>query len=396
MIHRYREWQKKYRFTRKFKIIIGLLVCFIVLAGIAPFIFEPAINTNSQKASETMGNLERPSEKILRVKKGDLIETILGDGIIVPSRSYVLSFGDVSGTLSKLYVKAGDSVKAGDTIAVIHSGSLDLQMQQQKVEIKRCNLKIKEIVDQIWSIQNTLKQAEADYKRILESNKTAPRDEVDRLKILIEQENLQLDSANKERDMALMELNGAMLALKDIKTKLKECRMVAPVSGVVTYVDNVLETQYINNGQIIARVVGYKDVVLKVLSKDIEPMKYGTSCMVAVGDKSFNAEVYKPLLGQMDDFNINSSDLKKQEFFKINNLSQNYSINQHINVKLKLELKRNVLVIPKASIKYDGLKYFVEVLEGGKPVRREIKIGLETWNKVEVVEGLKEGEEIVY
>jgi HlyD family secretion protein len=62
--------------------------------------------------------------------------------------------------------------------------------------------------------------------------------------------------------------------------------------------------------------------------------------------------------------------------------------------------KKNVLVIPARAVKTEQGKKIVQVMvgdetKGGKPTPREIKVGMETSDAVEVLDGLKEGEKVV-
>ncbi len=66
------------------------------------------------------------------------------------------------------------------------------------------------------------------------------------------------------------------------------------------------------------------------------------------------------------------------------------------DVVIKTASKENVLVVPDTAIIERDNRYIVKVLKGEQIEEREIKIGLEGSNNlVEVVSGLKEGEEVV-
>lgn len=66
-----------------------------------------------------------------------------------------------------------------------------------------------------------------------------------------------------------------------------------------------------------------------------------------------------------------------------------------IDLDVLVARETDVLVVPQASIRYDQDGPFVEVLEGGqiRPVR--VKTGLSDESHIEIVEGLKGGEEVV-
>lgn len=84
------------------------------------------------------------------------------------------------------------------------------------------------------------------------------------------------------------------------------------------------------------------------------------------------------------EFPISSIDLSK------------YRLGMNGDVEIKLETKENVLTIPLIAIKERDGKIFVEVKTGTATTEeKEIEIGLETDEKVEVLSGLTETDEIV-
>ena len=60
-----------------------------------------------------------------------------------------------------------------------------------------------------------------------------------------------------------------------------------------------------------------------------------------------------------------------------------------------LNKRENVLAVPNKSIKREGGKKVVTVLENNKPVQKAIKTGWKDSNYTEVFEGLREGEQVV-
>lgn len=65
------------------------------------------------------------------------------------------------------------------------------------------------------------------------------------------------------------------------------------------------------------------------------------------------------------------------------------------DVTITLARLADVVHIPDSAIERAGGKTSVQVLENGKPARREIQVGLTNWTDTQVVGGLQEGEEVV-
>lgn len=57
--------------------------------------------------------------------------------------------------------------------------------------------------------------------------------------------------------------------------------------------------------------------------------------------------------------------------------------------------KKNALVIPRRSIVRKGDSTFVYVLENSKPIKKQIKLGIQNQTEAEVIEGIHEGQLVI-
>ncbi|MDI6827232.1 MAG: efflux RND transporter periplasmic adaptor subunit, partial [Armatimonadota bacterium] len=60
-----------------------------------------------------------------------------------------------------------------------------------------------------------------------------------------------------------------------------------------------------------------------------------------------------------------------------------------------IERKENVLVVPTEAVRDEDGKYTVTVIKNGKQIERKVEIGIAGDEFTEIVDGLKEGEEVV-
>ncbi len=114
----------------KKKVIIAVILILIIAAagtvGIKYF--------NSKNAKATVGQ-----QATAIAKKGDLSVSVSGSGPISSTNKYDLT-SNVSGTLSNIYFKDGDKVKAGDLIYEIDDKDTQLQVRQLKNSIAQAQL----------------------------------------------------------------------------------------------------------------------------------------------------------------------------------------------------------------------------------------------------------------
>lgn len=76
---------------------------------------------------------------------------------------------------------------------------------------------------------------------------------------------------------------------------------------------------------------------------------------------------------------------------KVENLRPEYDL----NIKVIINNRKDVLVIPENAVFQQRNKNYVFVNEKGIAVLMEIETGVESERKIEVVRGLKEGEEVI-
>ncbi len=66
-----------------------------------------------------------------------------------------------------------------------------------------------------------------------------------------------------------------------------------------------------------------------------------------------------------------------------------------VDMKVMIEASRQAILIPTGAVIQKDLKEYVEVLVGGNLVEREITTGIKVNNRIEVIEGLTEGEQVI-
>jgi len=125
----------------KRKLIISIVVIMVLIASVII-----GVNYfNSRNSKETA-----VQRAIVPVMKGDLSITVSGSGPISSSEKYTLT-SNVNGTITRLYFKDGDRIKAGELIFEIDDKDAQLQIKQLKNSIALSLL----------SLNNSIKDFEA-------------------------------------------------------------------------------------------------------------------------------------------------------------------------------------------------------------------------------------------
>lgn len=117
------------KISKKKIILIAVIILLIATAAIAGIKFS---NAKASKAANAQ-------QATAIARKGDLSVVVSGSGPISSSSKYTLT-SNVSGTLTKIYFKDGDKVKAGDLIFEIDDKDTQLKINQLKNSIAQAQL----------------------------------------------------------------------------------------------------------------------------------------------------------------------------------------------------------------------------------------------------------------
>ena len=102
---------------------------------------------------------------------------VTADAVVLPERSVDVTF-DTSGTVAKLFVKEGDTIKMGDPLAMLDTHDLDLQVAQSKASLAQAQASYDKIAagattEEIAAQQANVRNAEANLQKTRTSNYTA-------------------------------------------------------------------------------------------------------------------------------------------------------------------------------------------------------------------------------
>ena len=302
---------------------------------------------------------------LAKVRRGDLTQTVSASGKTKSQNQVDLKF-QTSGLLTWVGVKEGDWVKKWQVIAQLDRREL----QKTLDKYLRDYSKQRNDFEEMWRI--TYKGAKPEQaltdtaRRILEKNQW-------------------------DLEKAVLDVE-----LKDIALKL--ATLITPIEGIVTQIDTPIAGVNITPATAVFTIADPNLVifVVNVDEADISKVRLGQKAIIildAYSDEEFTGEITK----------INFEAITTRgggtafpvEVVLPVNVDQRFKIGMNGDMEIVIEEKENVLIIPNEAIYYRKGAPYVKVLENGKVKEVEVKIGLETETETEVLEGLKEGQEVI-
>lgn len=184
----------------------------------------------------------------------------VGNGYVDIMSCVTLLISDVdvpaqeSGRLISVLVKDGQTVETGQELALIDDGVARLQLQTAQTKLDAANDKATSDID-IRAAQNALEIAERERKTnySLYQKGSLPKQEYDRSALQAKQAQLQLEQAERDRQMSIKEAQVEQLHVETANNAIQRHRIASPLSG------NVVETfrqagEWVNAGDNVMRV----------------------------------------------------------------------------------------------------------------------------------------------
>jgi len=395
----------KKKSKKKTIIIIGFIV--IAVGAIVAFIF---LNNSNQAISVTTA----------KVAKRTISQSVSALGKIQPETEVKIS-SETSGEIVMLGVKEGDSVRSGRLLARIKPDIIESQLEQFKAAAEAAKMDI--------DISKAEKErAESDLKRVTELYKKefASRQDFDLMKSTY-------DKSVSAYQASLSRHQQSLATLKQIEKTASRTTIFAPINGIVTKLnveqgEKVVGTaQMAGTEMMMVSDLNTMNAMVDVDENDIVLVKIGDTAKIevdAIPDKYFKGVVIE--IGHSAIVNsLGTQDQVTNFKVKIRLIDKDVQFRPGMscNVDIMTQTKANVLSVPLQSVTVrDTATSFKDIdekasiqkkdeSEAKQKVKRPpsvvfvrnkdkvkmkyVKTGISDKGFIEIIEGLKENEEIV-
>jgi macrolide-specific efflux system membrane fusion protein len=359
--------------------------------------------------------------RTLAVSRGDLQDSIRAFGTFVSANQSDLYFDRRGGRLRTIYVSIGDDIQAGQLIADLYTDSLEAEITQAELSLRRSQIaleRVREQADDEFALEFAtadrdlarlrLEELQAELERerelaeIAGSTSSAVRSlerSVQEQQIALRKADLrirQIEQSESSRDLELAQIDveANQIRLDRLREELDATKLYAPISGVVTWISRQAEEgENVQAFQRILRIANPQDLLFEYQGRDSSEFDVGMRCELSVRDDTLPGTVIlTPTSVPFD---------QREEYEDTVQIRVDAPLTEGIRLgstgtaELILAERENVLVLPKRAVQRYATRRYVHVLVNGVRVERDIEIGLETATEVEIVRGLEEGEEVV-
>ncbi len=395
---------------------------------------------------------EEPTEiEEAKVGRATIVEKVSASGKIQPEVEVKLS-PDVSGEIVGLYIAEGDSVVAGQKLLKIRPDNYESLLARAEAQLNSMKANFEQSKAVLAQSEARLQKAKVDYDRNakLHTDKVISDADFDQFVSAYGVAKQDLESAKANVKASNFNVKSSEAALKEARTNLTKTTIYAPQSGIVSKLNVELGERVVGTSQMagteMLRIANLNnmEVRVNVNENDITRVSLGDTVSIDVDAFSASERKFKGIVYEIAS-SANSSgtgttvstDAVTEFEVKIRVLRSSYAdlIKGKLSYPLKpgmtaaveilTDKKSNALSVPltavttrdinntdekeegkkegevkeesgeEKKVKKDSIKEVVFVNEKGKAKMVEVKTGISDFENIEIVSGLKEGQEII-
>lgn len=415
------------------KKVLLVVVLLLIAGGVTAFVMKR--NASNAAAAETS-----PKSRTLKVERGTIDLRVSTTGKVVSNLDVEIK-SKASGQIIKLPYDISDSVTSGSLLAELDPVDENRNVSQMEAALLSARARLAQAEESLKMSQSdvdtgtstAMAELESAKIKALESHGKYERQQDLYKKHLVSIEELDVarseESASQRAlrqaevritelrnlprtvelrkqdvQLNLAEVKRAEINMENALQRLKETKIFAPMDGVVT-------SRPVQTGQIIASGIsnvggGTTLMTISDLSRlfvnanvdesDIGKVQTGQRTMItadAYPGKRFRGEVVRVASKGLTNSNVVTFEVKVEVTGEGHDLLKP---EMTANVDIQADRRDQALVLPNEAVQFGRGGYFVEVPKDGgtTTTRQQIKTGLTDGLNTEILEGLKENNEV--
>ncbi|WP_245581008.1 efflux RND transporter periplasmic adaptor subunit [Paenibacillus ginsengihumi] len=293
---------------------------------------------------------------LYEVKRANIAKQITGVATFASDKMDYLYFTESGGRLVSMNVKLNDTVKAGDIIATTDTDDLETKIRLQEIAIEK-------------------------------------------LKLTLQQEISEKGAEDPAFRSKLYDLESAQIQLESLQKQLDKSRLVATVSGIVTYIDPIQPGEEVDAYKQIVTISDPKQMKLiytAASQNDLAGVEINMDVEVKIKDQVLTGKVVQtPMTAPPNNNKAIEERNAKSLIIDVKGLPEDVTIGSQADITIVTEKRDNVIVIPRAGLRSYMDRDYVHVLDGDSRKEVDVEKGIVAATEVEIRQGLNEGQKII-
>ncbi len=428
--------KQKKKSNRLIYIMVGVVVALIILALVG-------------KSQGWIGGDNAKVVVFENAKKVTIVEKVSASGAVQPVTEIKLS-PDVAGEITELNVEEGDSVKMGQLLIRIRPDNLELALDRTRAMLNQQRANLSTSRASLAKVEANFNRAslEHDRQKLLFDKKVISKADWEMAEANFIASKNDLESAKQSVVASQYIIKSQQASVNEAAENLRLANVYAPASGTVSKLSVEKGERVVGStmmaGTEMLRIADLTkmEVQVDVNENDIIRVSLGDTAIIDVDayshlDKKFmgvvtaiaNTANDKISSDAVTEFQVKIRVLNDsfKDLTKEKNITSPFRPGMTASVDIITERKENVLSVPLSSVttrdpnkkkrgrgkkedgdeeeskskkddkkkKNDEIKEVVFINNAGKAKMVEVKTGISDFDNIEILEGVKEGDEIV-
>lgn len=344
-----------------------------------------------------------------KVQRGDLIlsSDVQCSFEILKQETLGFTLGNVA--IGQIYVTPGDSVKSGDLLISLEMGTIaeeiasiehtlsKLQLQKEQsiqkrdLEYKRMDVILADIAAQLSALQELPAETDPNGEAAQQAAKVKYEELLkEQTAQQTKRETIVADYTSQLRELE-ESIHLQKLRLSEKKAEANKRKLVAGISGTVTYVRDAQEGQRVVKDQHMVIISDWDSACIQVKGDYAAYLPVGKEITVSIAGKKLQAVVIDPA----------QSGIKIEEgvtasYLQLLQPDPSLSDGNSGNIHIVMDQRTDVLYVDKkAIITSNGESFVYQLDENGLRVIQKVTTGLVCNEYIEILEGLEEGDLVI-
>jgi RND family efflux transporter MFP subunit len=371
MIHMHSDRKRKWQPRRRYLGILFLICSMTMLSA-------------CERSQETIPPLMEPVKVKLdteTAKIDSLYNIDIFDASVIPYIEGLSSENDF--VIQDIHVSIGDQVKKGQILISMERSAYTEAYEAMKEEI--------DFIKQNNAYEN--QQTEYDIKiaelELAQLKKQGHEKEIKRKELNIEELKIQHQYTKELRQL---ELEEKLRQLSRLEEKLNYPDIVAPYDGTITYLAKLHKGDTLQAFDPVVYIAD--DSRLSIQSDYISDylIKNADQIYAMIDDKEYDL-INIPYTEEEFKYRL-FNNLPRKSTFAFEDRTNSVKSGAYACVCLISNRMDNVLTVPKKAVYKEGQVSYVYRIIDGERVRQEVEIGGSNKLRVQIISGLKEGDEV--
>lgn len=368
----------------------------------------------------------------MKTYKGNITKTIDVSGAINSKDVEVIPL-QPSMDVVKTYVKENDIVEANQLLAELDSKDLIISLLKANLNLEELTEKLNETTtdnSKLTLLSNTQSRIKEEYLKISTDLETA-KEEINKAKILYNENaiskaeydkyasavnnltsalkaaelnledskiNYQENNEQKKQDILSLErqIKSIYLDIESLNNKIDDTKIYSSINGIVTEFSIEEFRKTLSGEQITIHGTETYELTAKVAQKDAVLITVGLESIITID--GLNAS-YKGVVTQISktaEIENSGSMLPKVEIkIEIINPDEFITFGYEGEAKIIIDEKEDALIIKNESVKMEGERKFVYVLDGNIAKKKYVETGLTDGYLINIENGINENDVVI-